>query len=477
MNFIIEKLQSIKIHFKPFFRKNNVLLAIVATILAVSWQEINLGFLNNNAAVSHGMLTSGDEASYLCPPQNFLKEGEWRMSGKSPTSYFFRPPGLGLYFMALTIFFGKNVWLAMKCANILLFFLSVVVFGKILNLLPIPRKRIWLYLYALLPLYSGFLYFTITEGISPSIVLFVIYFYLKLTKENKMLVWFIAMSAFLILLRPQLILLVLIMSAVLIYNKRKNLIVLLAFLPFVLWNVRSARIAGEWLGVHPVYHVTNQGVWRPPHAALTNIYRQWEHKPDNLFKTIEILWSDTTVAAKNRALQIVPEKYRQSVDTLFSEYQHIAFRQKLIMDTVLFNDYIWGEREFVAHAQKVIQQNKQHFPIDYYIVTPLQSAAFFFKSFLNLYIFQAPFRGNILCEILRWICFLLVSFSVLSSFAVLFFPKKECFVFALTIALTLFYFAFIQRMNEERYLYPLLPVALLCFANLFSRGTRNNVYK
>ncbi|HRO74752.1 MAG TPA: hypothetical protein PLP27_01225 [Crocinitomicaceae bacterium] len=370
--------------------------------------------------------------------------------------------------------------MAMKFTQIALFFLSIIVFDKILKLLNVTKRILWLSLYAFLPLYSGFMYFTITEGISPSIVLFVIFFFLKAQKENKYPIYFTIIASFLIVLRPQLIVLVLILVIRLLFVDRKNIIAVFAFLPFILWNVRSTFIAKDYLGVHPIYHITNNSVYRPPHEALTNLFRQWEHQPEKLHKVTAILGLDTTTQTKNDALLFVPEKYQSSVDTLFFKYQQLEFQRQHYFSDKKIDGYLPNEYEFLLEAKELIKYNKQRYSVDYHFFTPMKSGLFFFNSYLNLYVFQAAFRGKLWCEILRWCCFIVVSFSIVASFIALFSPQKTTFLFALTICLSLFYFAYFQRMNEERYFYPLLPVALLCLVvgiETTSRKCRDDRHK
>ncbi|HRO74751.1 MAG TPA: hypothetical protein PLP27_01220 [Crocinitomicaceae bacterium] len=56
-------------------QKNVLIIALLATIVAVGWQELNLFYLNKHFGYTHSLITSNDEASYLVPPHNLLSNG------------------------------------------------------------------------------------------------------------------------------------------------------------------------------------------------------------------------------------------------------------------------------------------------------------------------------------------------------------------------------------------------------------------
>lgn len=459
------------------------LIAFTATLFAVFWQELNLKQLHNKYPYSNGLITSADEASYLRPPQNLLEKGKWEGSTSGVVSKIMRPPGFGIYFIILKFIFGSKVWLAMKIVQITFSFISILLFYEILKLLNVKTKIITILtiIFAFLPCYTGFMYFTITESISPFFMLLSCYFWIKLSNNKKnSLIYFILSSSFLILIRPQLLVFVLLFYLYLFFKLKWNIrIVLISiFIPFFLWNLRTYFIVGKWMGFHPIYHQTNNSLYRPNHEKMTNLFRIWEHRGDVFHSTISILSQDTSKLNLRLALKNVPSKYHLEVKPIFIEYQKLEhYRKNHFKDKPIFN-YFKGEIEFGnalnQKISKLIAANK----FEYYLKTPFQSLKkLILSSQLNLKIFQFDYRGKLWCEFLRWICLLTLVTSYVVCFIVIFKMKKnEFLILSIGIILSFFYLSFFQRMNEERYLTPILPLALLTLGSFFTevKSEKNN---
>lgn len=102
----------------------------------------------------------------------------------------------------------------------------------------------------LLSLYSGFIYFSITEGITPFLMLWSCYAFFSESRKQ-----LFAASALLLLVRPQLMIFPLSMLVLSIVRKQRKIAFLLvwSFLPFIGWMLRNAYIAGGPVGIHPIY--------------------------------------------------------------------------------------------------------------------------------------------------------------------------------------------------------------------------------
>ena len=89
---------------------------------------------------------------------------------------------------------------------------------------------------------------------------------------------------------------------------------------------------------------------------------------------------------------------------------------------------------------------------------------------MNLYIFQATWSNAWVVLLLKIVCFVLIVCGICAAIVVLFWGENDLLkVCALALLLSLFYLVFFQRMNEERYLYPYLPLLLLFFVAVFGR--------
>jgi len=240
---------------------------------------------------------------------------------------------------------------------------------------------------------------------------------------------------------------------------------LLSVLPFLLWQVRNYNITGS-VSLHPIYSTTNKSVYRPPHEALSNLFRIWEYKSDRFHETVGVLIRDTSNVNLTSALKNVPEEHREKVGPILEDFQHVVFEQKRMFEQENQIRELPIEENFVAKTnalrEKMISSNR----VQYYILTPLKSTVeLMTKSHLNLFVFQKPWRGNIFIEILRYICVIVLNLSLLSMVLILFLRSTPIHIklMALGVLCTFIYYIFFQRMNEERYMTPLLP---LMFAGL-----------
>ncbi len=455
-------------------------IALIGTLLAVFWQELNQYVLHYPNSKHANLISSADEASYIRPAENLLLKSTWKDSSTGITSYFLRPPGFGLYYLTLKLIFGTKVWLAMKVCQILFFFFSIILISRCLFLLKISNKQnvFFTFLYAVLPCFSGFMYFTITESITPFFTLLSFYFFLKMfNNPEESAVKLSLCAAFLILIRPQLLLFVLLFVLFFILKRRKKqaLIMMLAFLPFILWNVRTYAIAGKWMGIHPIYSSTNNSLYRPSHEKMTNLFRIWEHDGAVFHSTISILANDTTNEFLSKALKNVPVKFHRKVKPIFIKFHELKQYQKQNLSHYkrLKSDFK-GEKEFYVQVDNAIKSIKDENKVEYYILTPFQSLKkLMLSSHLNLFIFQISFRGNIFMELGRYFSVLLLCTLYLSSFLSLFSKKiKPQQVLAVGIIVSLFYLSFFQRLNEERYLTPIIPLAFLVFISFYAEFSK-----
>jgi hypothetical protein len=250
---------------------------------------------------------------------------------------------------------------------------------------------------------------------------------------------------------------------------------MLAFLPFILWNVRTYAIAGKWMGIHPIYSSTNNSLYRPSHEKMTNLFRIWEHDGAVFHSTISILANDTTNEFLSKALKNVPVKFHRKVKPIFIKFHELKQYQKQNLSHYkrLKSDFK-GEKEFYVQVDNAIKSIKDENKVEYYILTPFQSLKkLMLSSHLNLFIFQISFRGNIFMELGRYFSVLLLCTLYLSSFLSLFSKKiKPQQVLAVGIIVSLFYLFFFQRLNEERYLTPIIPLAFLVFISFYAEFSK-----
>lgn len=155
----------------------------------------------------------------------------------------------------------------------------------------------------------------------------------------------------------------------------------------------------------------------------------------------------------------IPKRYRARTLPLLRQFRALYARD----DYGRSSSYLDAEKRFVVNVNTVKAALKRENPFDHFLFTPIRSAKYLLsKSQLNLFIFQDTFRGTLPMEALRLLAVFLINGGVLSCI-VLLFPRMSGSVraIALAVLIYLFYLFFFQRMNEERYLAPLLPILLI----------------
>jgi hypothetical protein len=448
------------------FQRRLLIIALFGTIFAVFLQEQNLQFLGNRYPSSNGLLTSADEASYFVPAINFLENGTWKDNSIGQSAYFQRTPGYGLIYLICLVVAGKKVLWMLKILQILAFSGSIVLFGKILKKY-VASAKFALFgsaIYAFVPAFSGFMYFTLTESFTPFLVLWSVFAGIALLeKTTNFSSNFLAANSIVLLFRPQLIVFLLAFWAYYFFQKqrKKAMFTLLAMLPLLIWNIRTVTISGTWLGIHPIYSTTNNTLFRPSHEAMTNLFRIWEADGAKFHETIHALTDSSDI---NLISQQIPTKYRKQVLPILGKYRALhQYQLTHFNQNKPISGTFQGEVKFLYEINTLTKKLKAENKLDFYILTPLKSLKkLMLSSHLNLGIYQFKYRGSWWMEIIRWSCLVMIISSFVAVLIALFKKKRDLiFYLGLAIVLNTFYLIFIQRMNEERYLTPFLPIALI----------------
>lgn len=448
------------------FQRKLLIVALIGTIIAVFLQEQNLQFLGNRYPASNGLLTSADEASYFAPAVNFLNHGTWKDNSIGQSAYFQRTPGYGLVYLSCLIIAGKKAFWMLKILQILAFSGSIILFGKILDKL-IANSKFALFgtvIYAFVPAFSGFMYFTLTESFTPFLLLWSVFAGISLQQKESSFSWnFLFANSIMLLFRPQLIVFLLAFWAFYFFQRqiKKAMFTLVAILPLLIWNIRTVTISGTWLGIHPIYSTTNNTLFRPSHEAMTNLFRIWEADGAKFHETIHALTVSTDIHLISRQ---IPAKYRKKVTPILEKYRALHEYQLTHFDQKKpISETFQGEDKFLFEITALTKKLKSENKIHYYLLTPIKSLQkLMLSSHLNLGIYQFKYRGSWWMETIRWSCLAIVIFSFIAALMALFKKNRDLiFYLSLAIVVNIFYLIFIQRMNEERYLTPFLPIALI----------------
>ena len=499
----------------PGFLKKDIaiyILCILSFFAALFYNELSLRKAPADVIRSGGTIITNDDASYLNPPRNYLENNVWGEDyGASKVGRFIRPPGYGLLYLPFLKVFGAPASItALKFFQYLLFAFSVYWFWFILSSL-VKNSRLALactFIYGCSPFVIGFLSYTLTEGITPALLLCYVYLLFKaraaLSERGKNGYYFFAalVFSFLFIVRPVLGVFILLLPAFLLADFKglsfaKRILRLTAFtavaLSFMLvWQFRNYSIAGRYVGLHPIYYADGNTIYRAPFKAYWEFAGCWAEKGDVGFSYMVPMWDaaikgDTSISHITFALSQMPAEVvsffgRPRLTAVFRDYQSAVLYQKPYYDKGLAMPMELSAEELkvVSGFAELVSEYKSEFPLQYHVIAPLRVLRLLaFNSNLSLYMFQVTFRGKLWMEALRVLCYLLHVLCFLSVLSSIFLFRRNrllSIVFGWLPFLYLFYLCYFQRGVEERYTLPLLPllmIGLACLFSLWGRTTKS----
>ncbi len=475
------------------------IISLLSLISAYVFNTVNLAYLRKDAVnlrLDETVVTA-DDNSYITPALNYLEKGTFKNNTTGKGAYFLRPPGYSLIFVVLGHFADMKTSLKLlKAFQLILFCLSVyaLFFIAFHYLKSLKMTILVTAFYGISNIASGFLFYTLTEGITPALVIFYVYF-LMIAKNQKNAIskkryYYVAslIFSFLFVVRPFLGILGLALPFFLYADYRAEkkklflqifMVGLLASSSMLVWQIRNWNIAKEFVGLHPVYYAENSNsCFRPPHQELWNLCKGWGENGGRFHSYFQPFWQsaiagspsdkDITTLISNFPKEVVEELGKERFVSMFKTYQQSILFQKYYYDHKLPmpNTLPDLEQKTITQLRALISDFRTHFWFQYYITSPLKVfKELAFHSNLSLYIFQKTFRGHYWMEALRAINFLVHSASFLLLIFSLFFDKKIYLksIFSWSIIICVFYLIFVQRGIEERYTLPILSLVLLNF--------------
>ncbi len=458
---------------------------LLAMCFSWGWNEVNIRALQRDPVhvgrvSAAGTLVSVDDHSYLHPVEQWI-------AGEPAPGPVFRTPGYGYWYAlsrALALLPAALKWLVvLQCAlfatAVALFFHALTVQGFVG-----PLRWTWVVLLAVLPMFHGFLFHTLTEGITPSLALGIWACALCSTGDRKerWLAVGTVLWTLLILTRPVLawvgfpLLVVAWQQASPIARwRRPALLVLLACLPTALFWVQNAVKNKGPIALHPVYSADAQGLFRPTHQAFWELAKSWGVR-GHVFHEVMVPAFDGAMAGQVDTAWAVafvhtaPQGHltraqADSIGAMFMEWQRFT-RQRLAPASVGTAAPLRGlqpeERRLVTRLEGITNEYRRAHAFHYHMVVPCQVLwVLVGHSNLSMFIFQYPWRGTPLMEVFRWACALLhvALFCSLPVHLVLR-TDPRCRAMALGALLYLGYLAYVQRGVEERYTLPVLFLAV-----------------
>jgi hypothetical protein len=466
------------------------LIVLVSLISAFFFNELNLSTLSEERLQEGQTVKTSDDWSYLSPAKNYYKTGVWKENIPGKVSYFQRPPGYGILYYCCLLLSETHALLLLKIFQVLLFSLSVFCLYKICMRL-LNNEKIALIvaaIYGITPFAMGFLYYSLTEGITPALLIFYIHFLVyanvaRFKKQQNFLFGVAALIfAYLFIVRPVLGVFGLLLPVFIYYSyaywfKKVIIFGAIASSFMVIWQVRNYTITGEYVGLHPIFQQDNNSLYRSPSAAFWDFNESWgvegaEYHSYSLPFWQAAIKGDVSKTHIDKILAAFPEYVvdyfgRDRLTKVFKDYQKAILIQKPYYEQGLAMPLhkIPEEEIVVEEFNQFIREFKKEFWIQYYIVSPLKVfKVMAFHSNLSMSIFPSTFRGNFIMEFFRLLFFSLHGLCFLALFANLIWFKRNTpleNVLYIATFIYVFYLCYFQRGIEERYTLPILSILLI----------------
>ena len=486
---------------KMSYKKIALVFAFCSLIIAFFVNEINIDSVRNTGIPlrENQTVITIDDDSYLNPFKLFVQTGTIYEGEHDKYSSLVRPPGYGIIYATLAKIFGEEKTLiSLKIFQLLIFGLSVYCLFFI-SLGVVKSQRLAIIstgIYAILPLSMGFLYYTLTESITPALVICYVFFLLKASDaehiKTKRWSYFFAslLFAYLFLTRPFLGILGIALPCFLFsdfYSREKpasffkHLVlygaVSISFM--LIWQIRNYNTIGRFTELNPIYQNEVPGTFRKTHKAIWYFFKGWENIGTNFHGVIVPLYGSSirgdtadihidAVISKMPA-EVVNHFGKEKLVLAFKDYQQSTVQQKEYMEnhTNMPADLLPTEQKVIETFNGFESEYKKHFWFRYHVITPLKVfKTMAFHSNLSLYVFQKPLRGNFFMETLRVFCFTIHSLVFILCLFFVFFSKnfKHISLFGIAIFIYIFYLIYFQRGIEERYTLPILPLVIISAA-------------
>ena len=430
-------------------------------------------------------VVTSDDASYLAPAENWLSGNGWKTSQVGKASIAGRSPGYGIIYSAFRSFLPSKTALgALMVFQIILFGLAVALIPKIGKYLGMSFKASAIVAIgvAVFPTFSGFLSYTLTEAVTPSLVLIFLYALFRFySKPKSSGIPAALILGFLILVRPPMIIwmisMVILGFGLVKKDRLKSGIafILIALTPILAWQVYISIKTGELQGLHPIYHDDSNDLYRPLHRDIWNFHKSWGQMGPEFNGTVNALWGEAlrensaqagvSKVMTNLRPEVVETIGYSELEKAYLEYfeilkNQVPYSQESLSISGITADEIKLSRKFVKYRETYVRA----YPFHSHVLVPL---SVYFSlgahSNLSLFVFQESWRGNPFMEILRYLSFIL-HFAIFFLFPIAFiFIRKSLLSLSVSVPILLYltYLCVVQRGVEERYTLPVLVPMLM----------------
>ena len=471
------------------------LISLFSFLSAIFLNESNIRSIKREAPerleAKYDWVKTADDASYLRPAENYYYHGVWKDNNAGRQSYFLRTPGYGMFRYLLMSMMGiDRGYSIFMYVQLLLFAISVLLLYYIALFVGLEQRYALIAeaIYGLLPLASGFLYYSITEGITPALMIVYVFFLVYGYRSQRGWAFLIAglMMGYIGLTRPILLLFgaalplgVWWSSGAFSFRRKAALGILtcvIALSPISLWALRNAMIAGKYVGVYPIYYPESNSQYRPTHAAIWEFMKSYGTEGANFHKVMVPLWEatrrgDTADKYIDDIVTSCPDFVRQTIGESSLRNALVRYRRSITYQCATYPHQMAIPDTIPAIEQAVIkdfseytyQINSSHWVWCHLVVPIKLFKSISFHSNLSLYEFQYTLRGIWWMEILRVISLILHFVCCLSFLFVILTARDNLTntILGICIGVYFFYLCYVFRGLEERYTLPILPLMLL----------------
>lgn len=449
--------------------------------------------INAGSLVKDQTIYSIDNEYYLSPVDNYVRGKGWKRSpAVSDGDYFRRVPGYSLVYLLFYKLFGsENLWLFLKLFQFGLFTLTIPLFYRICTFLTNGiGPKIATVIYAATPMVGGWVFYTITEGITPELMVLYLYFtyrgFQNIENRKKTIFYSVAMLFLtsLVLTRPYAaiagIILVFALLKDLSVLKRRFIpgfafIFLIGFIGIGSWTLRNYQLTGEVVFLEKAYHPQSLDRMKPEFRGMFSFAKCWGEDGDQFNKYHQPFYF-ATLAGDTQAVEIrkVIDQLPPAVVSDFGNdrlYGVLKLHQKAIavqkpfydeekaQPDTYFPEQLKAEK---AYNQLIKEYRKKHF-FSYWIGSPLTylKRMVVHSNTAHVFIFQ----GNISLPLRLYKALLLLTHLFIYGVVIfnIFRIKKrfDYVVYVITPLLFIFFFSFIHREIEQRYMLPVLPIMII----------------
>lgn len=433
-------------------------------------------------------MTTTDDTSYLKVVEELMDPPAVAEKPRADL----RAPGYRLWYLLPRLFLpapeALRVLVVLQC---LLFALSVALLWEVLLVFAVAPFVRWTFalLIAVLPTFQGFLFHTITEGVTPALALGTLCCAM-LASRAKGSAWMltaIVLWSLLMVTRPALIwaglpVVHVLWTRSISRGKTRGhaashllLTCALAFLPTAIWWMHNMAKAGGYVSLHPIYRTDEPGINRPTHGAFWELGKSWGMPGDSLHSIMEPAFQNALAGnispvhaqrfiATAPANELSAEEIARIISA-FTAWQR--FTAEVLAPALAGPGGSLGpqpeEQRIIDQVWAVTQAYRNEHAWDYHIAVPFSVLRrMIAHSNLNLYLFQHAMRGRAWVEALRWLSAAVHITLLLGLFIAPWWRMERGIrIAALGAVLYLLYLAYVQRGVEERYTLPVLHMAVL----------------